>query len=29
MKTLDMTTTLVVIVPTAVGTSVMTNVLNN
>ena len=29
MKTLDMTTTLVVIVPTAVVTSVMINVLNN
>ena len=29
MKTLDMTTTLVIIVPTAVVTSVMTNVLNN
>ena len=29
MKTLDMTTTLVIIVPTAVVTSVMNNVLNN
>ena len=29
MKTLDMTTTLVIIVPTAVVTSLMINVLNN